>query len=61
MVCLGYHSCLTQRLGLHKHAESVMYLLPYNTVVMHYCNIRARLDIARFRSWFHAFYNCYNE
>ena len=21
MVCLGYHSCLTQRLGSHRHAE----------------------------------------
>ena len=28
MVCLGYHSCLTQRLRSHKHAESVVYLLP---------------------------------
>ena len=29
-VCLGYHSYLTQRLGSHKYAESVMYLLSYN-------------------------------
>ena len=29
-VCLGYHSCLTQRLGSHKHTESVVYLLPCN-------------------------------
>ena len=48
-----YHSCLTQRLGSHKYAESVMYLLPYNIVII--LIIRARLDIARSRSWVHAF------
>ena len=50
-VCLGYHSCLTQRLGSYKYAESVMYLLPYNIVIL--CIIvRARLDIARSRKSF---------
>ena len=36
MVCLGYHSysCLTQRLTAHKHAESVVYLLPYNNIIL---------------------------
>ena len=34
-VYLGYHdSCLTQRLGSHKYAESVMYLLPYNIILL---------------------------
>ena len=54
-VCLEYHSCmrlcLTQRLGLHKYAESVMYLLPYNIVII--CIIvRARLDVAWSRKHF---------
>ena len=33
-VCSGYHSCLTQRLGSHKHAESVVYLLLYDIVLL---------------------------
>ena len=33
-VCLGYHSCPTQRLGSHKHTESVVYLLPCNIIII---------------------------
>ena len=41
-MCLGYHSCLTQRLRSHKHTESVVYLLPYNNIVLLFTGVRTR-------------------
>ena len=49
-VCLGYHSCLTQRLGSHKYAESVMYLLLCNIVIC--IIVRAWFDVDRSRKKF---------